>query len=68
MIAKKIRERREILGWTQKEVSLKAGVTREHISRIENNKAMPNISTLRKLSKAMGVSIAYFFKGDINEA
>lgn len=52
-----IRERREVLGLNQTELSRRADVPRETINRLENNKtALPFADTRRRLANALGVS------------
>lgn len=48
-----IRERRTELGWTQAELSQRAGVPQADISRIENGRLDARWSTIQRLSKAL---------------
>jgi len=57
----KIREVRKHRGITLKEFSQKVGVTASLISQVERGVAAPSISSLKKISDALGISIAYFF-------
>ena len=60
-IGLKIREFRKHRGITLKEFSQKVGVTPSLISQVERGVAAPSISTLKKISNALGISIASFF-------
>jgi len=55
---KKIREVKELSG---KEVALSAGMDPAQYSRIENNKTDPALSSLVKIAKALGVTVAELF-------
>lgn len=59
-----VKEKREELGLTQEELSIKSGVSRPTISMIENN-ALENIEskTMLRLAKALDCDIGdIFFK------
>ena len=60
-IGPKIREMRKQRGITLKEFSQKVGVTASLISQVERGVAAPSISSLKKISDALGISIAWFF-------
>jgi putative transcriptional regulator len=62
MLSVKIKVERVKKGWTQEQLSEKSGVGRVSISNIER-KGIENIpvSTLRKLSAALGLSINELF-------
>jgi transcriptional regulator with XRE-family HTH domain len=63
-IGKNVRKYRDLKKWTLRELSKKSGVAISTISDIENERWMPTIKILTKLSVALGVSIDYFFKED----
>lgn len=48
-----VQEYRQCNGWTQEELAWRAGVTREHIGRIERGKCNPTIVTVEQLEKAL---------------
>ena len=48
-----LREARKRLGLTQEQVAERSGVHSTEISRIEGGKRDPQVSTLRKLAKAV---------------
>jgi transcriptional regulator with XRE-family HTH domain len=60
-IGLKIRELRMHQGKKLKEVSQKVGVTASFLSQVERGVAVPSISSLKKISNALGVSITSFF-------
>ena len=62
-----VKEKREELGLTQEELSIKSGVSRPTISMIENN-ALENIEskTMLRLAKALDCDIGdIFFKENV---
>ncbi len=56
-IGSKVQIARKMRNYSQEKLGDKAGVTQQHLSRIENDKVRPTIDTLLKLAKALNVSI-----------
>ena len=56
-MGKRIKRKREILGFQIKELSIKIGVTSSLISQIERGKAFPSIVTLKKLAEALNTKV-----------
>lgn len=44
-------------GWTGGELAERAGIRREEVSRIENGRKEPSAKVLKRLAKALGVSV-----------
>ncbi len=44
-------------GWSQVELSRRSGVTQATISSLEGARRVPTLPTLRKISKAFGISV-----------
>ena len=61
-LGSRIRRLRLKKGLTLKDISLLTGLSKPLLSQIENNNASPPIATLLKISKALGVTIGYFFQ------
>ena len=59
----RLREVREELGFSQKELSDKSGIALSTISGIEVGKHKARAATLRKLADAMGVDIREITRG-----
>jgi transcriptional regulator with XRE-family HTH domain len=59
-----IKKIREAKGLSQKEVALSCKMDTGHYSRIENDKSDPALSSLTKIAKALGVSLADLFSAD----
>ena len=60
MIGEKIAARRKQLGWTQTELARKIGIASSRISEFENGiKTDCNLSTAKRLARALGCSIDY---------
>src|SRR4051812_19701667 len=56
-LAARIRELRQVLGWTQQDLSRESGLSRSYISRLEmGDIALPSSERLRALSGALGAS------------
>lgn len=55
---KGIRAARKSLGMTQSELAAKAGITQQHLSKIERLASDASASTLRRIASALGVGIA----------
>lgn len=60
-VARRIREIRLNNGLTLEEVGNRTGFTKGLLSKIENNKVSPPVSTLAKIARAMNVSMSEFF-------
>jgi transcriptional regulator with XRE-family HTH domain len=57
LLAKRIRELRQALGWTQQDLSRASGLSRSYISRLEmGDIALPSSDRLRALSTALGTA------------
>lgn len=56
-----LRAIRKELGLTQEQVAERSGVQAGEISRIENGKRDPQVSTMLKIAKAVGVSPGRLF-------
>jgi transcriptional regulator with XRE-family HTH domain len=55
-------------GLSQKEVILAAGLDKAQYSRMENGKTDPSFSTLDRIAKAIGISLAELFaEGELPE-
>ena len=64
MLGFKIRTRRKELGMNMKELADQVQLTAGFLSQIERGLAEPSISSLKKISKVLGVSMIYFFSED----
>ena len=56
-MGKRIKKKREGLGFLMKDLSIKIGVTSSLISQIENGKAFPSIVTLMKVAEALQTTV-----------
>lgn len=56
-MGKRIKRKRENLGFQVKELSIKIGVTSSLISQIERGKAFPSIVTLKKIAEALNTKV-----------
>jgi len=58
----RIKELRELQGYTQEKLSEKANLSTDYIGKIETNINNPGLIGLFKLIKALNVSFGEFFK------
>lgn len=63
-LGKRIKEIRTAKNLSQKEVAMTIELDRGQFSRIENNKAEPNLSTLKKIAQALDIPLAELFQDD----
>jgi transcriptional regulator with XRE-family HTH domain len=63
-IGDKIKKLREAKGLSQKEVALALSMNPSQYSKIENGKVDPQFSSIERIAKALGVSVADFFSAD----
>lgn len=61
-LGSQIRQLRNQRGLTLQEVSGLTGLSKPHLSQIENDLVSPPLATLIKISTALGVKIGYFFQ------
>ncbi|WP_297418486.1 helix-turn-helix domain-containing protein [Clostridium sp.] len=64
MIGERIRERRQQLGLSLKELAEKTELTSGFLSQIERDLSEPSISSLRKIAEVLGVAVFYFLLDD----
>ena len=57
-----IKERREQLGISQKELAEKAGISQSFLCDIEQGRSKPSIDTAIKISQVLNVSDIKFFE------
>lgn len=57
-VAAAVRDLRHVRNMSQRQLATRMGVPRTYISKIENGKAMPTLSSLDRLAKALKVDIA----------
>jgi transcriptional regulator with XRE-family HTH domain len=62
-IGSHLRSKREELGLSQAELAKELRVTRQHVSRIELERAAPTLALLLKLSRQLGVSTDWLLTG-----
>ena len=62
-IATAIRMFRQKSGLSQRQLAMRMQVPRTYVSKIENEKAMPTLSSLQRLANALEVSMADLLKG-----
>lgn len=68
LIARRMKAARELLGISQMELGVRAGIDEysasARINQYERGKHSPDFSTIRSLGRALGVPTAYFYAED----
>lgn len=57
-VAEAVRDLRHVRNLSQRQLAARMGVPRTYISKIENGKAMPTLSSLNRLAKALEVDMS----------
>ena len=65
VIGQRIKEARNLKGWTQEKLSEEIDVTTVYISRVERGSAQLNLRRLVQIAEALKSSIEYFIVGAI---
>jgi transcriptional regulator with XRE-family HTH domain len=63
-VGERIKKVREIKGLSQKQVAINLGMNPSQYSKIENGKVDPQISSIEKIAKALGVDISAVFSDE----
>jgi transcriptional regulator with XRE-family HTH domain len=62
-LGRRVADCRERLGWTQKTLAEKAGLSVTFVSEVENDRRVPGTDALLALANALGSSLDYLVKG-----
>jgi transcriptional regulator with XRE-family HTH domain len=63
-IISRIKKERENKGWSQVDLSLRSGLSQNHVFAIESGARIPTLYTLLKLCNALGISPGSLFSPD----
>lgn len=66
-IANRIRDKRSQLHWTLEDLANSTGLSKGHLSQIENAEKVPPISTLTKIAFGLGIPVMELITGVSNE-
>jgi len=64
MVGRKVRELRLAQGISSTELAARSGISQGQLSKVETGKATISLRVLDQLSRALGRSVAYFFRGE----
>lgn len=67
ILAEKIIKLRKQNGWSQEELAMHVGVSRQSVSKWESMASIPDLDKIVKLSQLFGVSTDYLLKDEIEE-
>ena len=56
-LAQQIRSARELRGWTQEQLAVRADVSRSTIQNLENGRRSPQRGSLGRIAAALGISV-----------
>lgn len=62
-LGRRVADCRDRLGWTQKTLAEKAGLSVTFVSEIENDRRAPGTEALLSIANALGASLDYIVKG-----
>jgi transcriptional regulator with XRE-family HTH domain len=62
-LGRRVADCRERLGWKQRELAEKAGLSVTFVSEVENDRRVPGTEALLALANALGSSLDYLVKG-----
>lgn len=68
ILAEKIIMLRKKNGWSQEDLAMKLGISRQSVSKWESTASIPDLDKLIKLSEIFGVSTDYLLKDEMEEA
>ena len=67
ILAEKIQALRKQNNWSQEELAVKLGVSRQSVSKWESGTSIPDLERIIKISRVFGVSTDYLLKDDLEE-
>ena len=62
LLAKRLKEVRTELGYTQEDLAYKSNIALSQIARIETMKTNPTVSTIFKIARTLKIPVAELFK------
>jgi transcriptional regulator with XRE-family HTH domain len=68
ILAEKIIKLRKQMGWSQEDLAMQMGVSRQSVSKWESMGAIPDLDKIVKLSQLFGVSTDYLLKDEMEES
>jgi ribosome-binding protein aMBF1 (putative translation factor) len=62
-LGKRVRALRLDRGWTQEELAHRSGLNRSYMSEVERGRSDVSLSTLQKIARPLGISLAELLTG-----
>ncbi len=62
ILGRNVTMRRKVLGMTQKDLSIKLGISRDAMNSIEKGKFAPRMSRVQEIADILGCSVSFLFK------
>lgn len=60
----RLRQYREMIGWTSTELAERAGISRTYLWQIEDGRSRPSLEYVQRIAQALGVSITLLLQED----
>ncbi|MDE6593541.1 MAG: helix-turn-helix domain-containing protein [Oscillospiraceae bacterium] len=64
-VGKKIKQYRTARGWSQEKLALQAEINTAFLGHLERGLKIPTVTTLRKITEALDITLSDFFNDDI---
>lgn len=64
-VGNKIKRFRTVQGWSQEKLALQAEINTAFLGHLEHGLKVPTVTTLRKITDALGISLSEFFNDDL---
>ncbi len=64
-VRKKIKRFRTMRGWSQEKLALQAEINVAFMGHLERGLKVPTVTTLRKITKALGITLSEFFDDNL---
>src|SRR5262249_33552942 len=68
VLGKRVRQARDVRGMTRKALAVAADVSERHLAQLESGEGNVSIVLLRRIAKALEVSLSDLFSSEMNEA
>lgn len=64
-VGNKIKRFRTVQGWSQEKLALQAEINTAFLGHLERGLKVPTVTTLKKITDALGISLSEFFNDDL---
>ncbi len=64
-VGKRIKRFRTVRGWSQEKLALQAEINTAFLGHLERGMKVPTVTTLRKITNALGITLSEFFDDNL---